>query len=126
MKFMSNCTGVKGVPEYEELSNNVVFFVAFSPVFINSPQSAAVKFLSEVTLTCSAHAQPPPTYMWFRLDSSGESILKGENREILQFDALSPDDRGIYSCSVANELGTINSEDAILSIEGSIPYYSFA
>ena len=82
--------------------------------------------MSNVTLTCSALAQPPPTYMWFRLNSSGKSILKGENGEILQFDALSPDDRGIYSCSVANELGTNNSGNATLSIEGSILYYSFA
>ena len=50
--------------------------------------------------------------------------MKGENGEILQFDALSPDDRGIYSCSVANELGTINSGNVTLSIEGSILYYS--
>ena len=65
-------------------------------------------------------AQPPPTYMWFRLEPSGINILEGESGEFLQFDSLLADDRGIYSCSVANELGSIDSEDVILSIEGNV------
>ena len=65
-------------------------------------------------------AQPPPTYMWFRLEPSGKTQLEGVTGEFLQFDSLLADDRGVYSCSVANELGSIDSEDAILSIEGNV------
>ena len=93
---------------------------AFSPIFTDPPQSAAVQFGSVSTLTCSAMAQPPPTYMWFRLEPSGKNKVEGETGEFLQFNSLLADDRGVYSCSAANELGSIDSEDAILSIEGNV------
>ncbi len=74
--------------------------------------------MSTITLTCSVTAQPPPSYKWFRIDSTGNNALKNITGDQLQFDEVVLDDRGIYMCSAANELGVITSKEAILSIQG--------
>ena len=77
-----------------------------------------------INLTCIAMAKPPPVYQWFILEqnqATGELVdvlLPEETDEVLVFEQVRPEDRGTYTCSVSNDLGTIISEPAILSIAG--------
>ena len=43
---------------------------AVPPVFLDSPQSATVDELSNITLTCRASGNPAPTITWSRNDGT--------------------------------------------------------
>ena len=71
-----------------------------------------------VTLNCTAKAQPPPEYTWFIRKGTKDIALENETSPELTFRNLVPSKRGAYFCNVSNELGAIMSPLALLSIEG--------
>lgn len=91
---------------------------AISPVIINPPISASVVLNSDFTLTCEAFAQPTPQYRWFVLRGARGVLLENEVGPFLSFQSVNVQDRGVYYCSVSNELNTVNSSEAILNIQG--------
>ena len=86
--------------------------------------STEVSLFAAVNLTCIAMAMPPPVYQWFILEQNQTTgnlanvLLPEETDEVLVFKNVRPEDRGTYTCSVSNDLGTNISEPAILSIAG--------
>ena len=86
--------------------------------------STEVSLFADDNLTCIAMAMPPPVYQWFVLAQNQTTgnlmnvLLEEETDEVLVFEEVGPEDRGTYKCSASNDLGTIISEPAILSITG--------
>ena len=57
--------------------------------------------------------------MWYK---NGDVYYQGST---LSFDALHPDDRGVYYCNVTNTLATISSQEVLLNISGiKIKFYN--
>lgn len=76
-----------------------------------------------INLTCIATAKPPPQYTWLRMEIGRNVIVPDETGPVFTIPNLSPCERGVYTCSVRNDLGVVNSSPAILSIQGNIRSY---
>ena len=86
------------------------------PVSINATLNSTVSF------NCTAEGLPPPTYTWFvlRENATVYEPLPDEAEPLLTFEGVVPVNRGVYSCSAANELNIDNSSELILSIDGKL------
>ncbi len=82
------------------------------------PEHTAGEINTPITLTCNTTAKPEPVYTWYKLVANDNQVLPNEKHAILAFEKLGPEDRGVYSCSAMNDLGTTSSSQAILSIDG--------
>lgn len=85
---------------------------------MSPPQSTAGDLGSTVTLMCNATGQPAPQYTWYRLNGREMEVIENEIGPTLTFEGLARSNRGVYSCSVSNDLDIINGSRAILSIRG--------
>lgn len=100
------------------------FFPAIFPRIDLPPQPTAVELREMITLTCNATAKPPPMYIWYKLAENASTRLLenvpvlNETDAVLVFESVGPVDRGVYTCSVSNDLGTNISDPVILSIDG--------
>lgn len=70
-----------------------------------------------VTLSCSSDANPSVlNYSWFKRRAAGDTLLTtGQNYSISK---ISSQDRGLYYCTVHNQLGLDNSTPIHLDVLG--------
>lgn len=90
------------------------------PEIVVAPVTTIAEFSAMVSLTCNATGQPAPDYTWFRLRGDNKEVVANETGPSLTFEAVQPSDRGVYSCSASNDLDTVNSSNALLSIRGKL------
>ena len=71
--------------------------------------------VNEITLDCSANADPAPHYTWFKnnqklaTDSAGIKFLHQDNSSRLVIDSPGPEHEGYYHCEAENDLGKAKS-----------------
>jgi hypothetical protein len=67
---------------------------------------------STVVLTTLATGSPAPTYQWRR---NGQN-LPGEDRTSLVLNITGPETGGVHTCVVANELGAVVTDEALIRV----------
>ena len=80
--------------------------------------SIAVIALQDVILTCSASVNDV-TYSWHRVDGSIPSKSQGQNSNKLTIPQTTPLDEGMYYCIAMKEGVRIESNRAILNVDGN-------
>lgn len=88
---------------------------ATAPVIVQQPASQTVNAGSAVSFAVVVSANPSPTYQWRK---NGINI-SGANSSTLTLGSAQIGDAGAYSVVVSNNLGTVTSSNATLSLNGS-------
>ncbi|XP_062871773.1 neural cell adhesion molecule L1.2 isoform X2 [Trichomycterus rosablanca] len=93
------------------------------PEITAQPESINAFSSDEITLTCEATGNPPPTYRWVRNGTEFDpSVISGmavssDSGSFTIKDAPINEVRGKYSCYASNELGTAVSKEAYVITE---------
>lgn len=87
-----------------------------APAFVTQPVSQTIGTGSTVVFSVQASGSPAPTYQWRR----GTTILPGETRPTLVLSGAAAV-AGVYSCVLANDGGTVTSNDAVLTVNNVSP-----
>ena len=95
-----------------------MFVSGSPPTIIHGPQSIFVGIYDNVTLTCAASGSPQPTIHWYK----DNTLLQGEVSPSYIIQSVQLNDRGVYHCEAANELGTVKSQRAVVNIVGIQQY----
>lgn len=96
---------------------------AIGPTISIHPQSEEIfegQSFSELTVAASSNGGGTLTYQWQSYTSSWADI-EGETT-----DAYTPTSAGTYRCAVSNDVGTTNSNSAVLSETEEIDYMEYA
>ena len=89
-----------------------------APVLLEGPKDTVVDFYDSVTLGCIASGNPQPTIQWFK-DSQ---LIAGESSQTYTIDSVDLPDRGLYSCTASNRLGSVSSDRVVVNIRGVQQY----
>jgi len=79
----------------------------------NPPVSQDYILGDPVSLDCSAVSNLPVTYQWQR---DGSFITNPSSNPVLDLGEIGFDDDGSYSCIARNDVGTIQSDAAFISV----------
>ena len=88
-----------------------------SPTIVLQPQSLTVNTGSTATFTISASGKPTPTYQW-RFDGTS---LTDETSTTLTINNVQDTNTGSYDAVVTNDVGTVTSNIATLTIVSPTP-----
>ena len=88
-----------------------------SPTIVLQPQSLTVNTGSTATFTISASGKPTPTYQW-RFDGTS---LTDETSTTLTINDVQDTNTGSYDAVVTNDVGTVTSNIATLTIVSPTP-----
>ena len=88
-----------------------------SPTIVLQPQSLTVNTGSTATFTISANGKPTPTYQW-RFDGTS---LTDETSTTLTINDVQDTNTGSYDAVVTNDVGTVTSNIATLTIVSPTP-----
>lgn len=91
---------------------NLVTFEPSLPVIVAQPQSQTVIVGSSVTFAVQAIGTEPIHFQWLR----NGSPLEGETGASLVIDEAEMEHAGTYSVVVSNEVGSLGSDEALLSV----------
>lgn len=73
------------------------------PSFLAKPSPAVtVREKDNVTLPCKVAGFPQPVITWYKDDD----VIQGEGRQLLEIKEILFEDRGNYTCTAKNLLGT--------------------
>ena len=102
------------------------------PVIAIQPVSVLLKVDYEGTvLWCSANGTGPIHYQWEKYQSSNDSWVIPVNRVVnssspnLKFNKVSEEDEGIYHCIVTNDDGSVVTNNATITVYGTIYMYAY-
>ncbi|XP_078108453.1 B-cell receptor CD22 [Sander vitreus] len=96
-------------------SNIVTIEVQYRPeVEVNSSASVVIEG-EKMTLTCNVmRSNPPPsTYSWFK---DGKAVHQKQTHQYV-VERIQPKDRGSYTCSATNTVGTGTSASLLITVE---------
>lgn len=93
-------------------SSPVIVAVIIPPTITTPPVAAAIPLGQTATLTVVAEGTAPFTYQWFK----DEQPVPAASSASLHFAALAAADAGLYSVSVANPAGVVQSTPVALSV----------
>ena len=83
------------------LTSNICF--PEFPTFLAKPSpSVTVLEKENVTLPCKVAGFPQPVITWYKDDH----VIQGEGRQVLEIKEILFEDRGNYTCTAENLLGT--------------------
>ena len=85
-----------------------------APVITTPPMEQNVPYEGQATFECLATGIPDPVYSWFK----NAELISGQNLPTLYFSDVQVSDRGLYSCTVANSVGSDESRPVYLRITG--------
>jgi sugar lactone lactonase YvrE len=85
---------------------------AAAPIITTQPQSQTVSTGSNVQLTLIASGTPAPTYHWYR----GGTMITGATSGTLSLAHVQTTDAGDYTVIVSNDLGSVTSDKATLTV----------
>jgi len=89
----------------------------FTTEITTHPSSATIIALQDVTLNCLASVEDV-TYSWHRDGGSVPSRSRGQNSNTLTIPIATPPDEGRYYCMVNKEGTSVESNRAILTVDG--------
>ena len=96
-----------------DISTSVVYV---TPAFVVEPEDIKTTNGSTVAFNCEAQSFPFPAYSWEK-DSSTE--LEGENEQTLEFDPVTFNDFGNYSCIASiNVSGVVSEARSVATLFG--------
>lgn len=98
------------------ISNPANLTVGILPTIKTQPITQTVMTGTKVTLSVVAAGTAPFTYQWFK---DGGSIF-GATSDTYTLNSANVSDSGVYTCHVANGVGTVTSNEAILDIHGLV------
>lgn len=71
---------------------------------------------TSLTLHCSAQSYPAATsFIWMKTTDGKSEII--QKTQTIKMNSVSPSDSGLYKCSVSNEIGTGNSQQAEVKVK---------
>ena len=85
------------------------------PVITTQPHSLSADVGANVTLTVTAAGAPTPTYQWY----INGLIFNNATTATLNLNTVRGTDAGDYTVRVTNELGTVTSDKATLTVNGA-------
>lgn len=89
-------------------------------VFTQQPQGGLPEVIgNRKVLTCSANGIPSPVYRWIK---DGVLVSQNSSDMSLQIKNISLSDAGVYQCIASNELGSLLSSRATVSVAYMVPY----
>jgi len=96
------------------------------PTIVKSPTDVTVRGNSKNTnpLSCSATGLGPIHYQWEKYLPSDRSWMRPSNRAVnitspkLIFSLITEEDEGVYHCIVANDDGSVVSDNATITVYG--------
>ncbi|XP_035862371.1 B-cell receptor CD22 isoform X2 [Sander lucioperca] len=96
-------------------SNPVTIEVQYRPEIEVKSSASVVKEGEIMTLTCKVkRSNPPPsTYSWFK----DEKAIHQEQTHQYVVERIQPEDRGSYTCSATNTVGTGTSGSLLITVE---------
>ena len=109
-----------------------------APEIQTSPEDTTVVSGTMAILPCAARGNPTPTIHWFHngdelIESmeEQEELMEVERLQVLDNGSLSIDmvmlsDMGSYHCTAVNELGMVESDMALVMVEGQYWIFVFA
>ena len=102
------------------------------PTITKQPVSATFKEgdLNVVALNCSATGIGPIYYHWEKYDSSSNTWINPNGvtsitTQNLKFSVIAEDDEGVYRCIVTNDDGSVISDNATVSVYGTVVSVSY-
>jgi hypothetical protein len=92
-----------------------------APLFISQPASQTANVGSVAFFSTKISAFPAPTYQWRKngVDLVNDGKIQGANKPTISISNLSAADAGTYTVVVSNALGTVISNDAMLTTDGT-------
>ena len=96
----------------------VVVFI--DPVITVPPKDVSSELYSSVCLPCVAESSPTPVITWLKDDRQINATACGARSGGLMITELKPSDRGFYSCSVTNGRRKVDSDKALVNINGEV------
>ena len=88
---------------------------ASTPVILTQPQSQAVSVGANVQFSVTASGSPEPTLQWFR----NGSAISGATGSTLTLAGVLSSDAGDYTVTASNDLGSVTSNKAALTIRAA-------
>jgi sugar lactone lactonase YvrE len=88
---------------------------ASTPVILTQPQSQAVSVGANVQFSVTASGSPEPTLQWFR----NGSAISGATGSTLTLAGVLSSDAGDYTVTASNDLGSVTSNKATLTIRAA-------
>ena len=94
---------------------------AVAAELVISPDDLSVLNNSMAILQCSARGEPPPIITWIK---SGKPMFLDDDRIMIIEDgsliitSVILNDTGMYQCRAENELGGVDSDSAMLTVDG--------
>lgn len=95
---------------------------ASAPVIMTQPQSQTATIGANLQFSVVAAGAPAPTYQWYL----NGVVLSAGNGTTLTLTNIQPSNAGTYTVTVSNDLGTVTSNAAMLTISASTPAPSSA
>ena len=100
------------------LSHTHIVITEVPPEIVRGPNAVTTTIGESVNLTCTATGVPTPKYEWFK---DGKQI-DNANLPYYYIGSVTPEDRGSYYCTAANNAGTDRSREVLLSLRGKSSY----
>ena len=86
--------------------------------------SITVTALQDLTLTCSASVDDV-AYSWHCVNGGVPSRSQGQNSDTFTIPRITPHDDGLYYCKVAKDGIIVESNKAIVRVDGKQILYSY-
>ena len=101
---------------------NASFLISDKPEFTTHPQSQTENEGSTVIFLCDANAKPPPFFFWTKngcqlSTSLDDRIMFSEDKKTLIIKDLKRTDSGNYVCKAANDVKSVDSKLATLTVQ---------
>ncbi|MCC5789698.1 MAG: immunoglobulin domain-containing protein [Opitutales bacterium] len=96
------------------------FIIGEAPFITVQPTSRAAALGGSTSFTVEVIGEEPFTYQWYR----GETLLEEATSATLALSGLGAGDAGLYRVEVSNDLGTVESEEAELSLQEAPAFVS--
>ena len=98
-------------------SRTATLNVLDAPLIVRQPLSQTVLRGVAVSLTVAAQGSPALTYQWYR----GDVALFGQTQPTLTLAEVTSADAARYTVTVANSVGSVSSQPALLSVVTPLP-----
>lgn len=86
---------------------------SMSEVKLLPPYSVTGQLHNLMTIQCAAVGSPQPYVTWYR---NGDVYYQGST---VSFNALHPNNRGVYYCNATNTVASVSSQEILLNISGT-------
>ena len=97
-------------------SNTMILTVNEAPTILSQPNSSTICSGSAAQLSVSSNGTAPMSYQWYK----GGSLITGATNNNYIIGSTSSSDAGVYYVKVSNTCGTVNSQNATLTVNDPV------